>query len=142
MTAPTAKSFLLATGVAALVLIVVGATGALTAAWGYGLLLLSAVGLVAGLGALSLFVFTDRFDGDALLAAARWAGGLGGFLYGTGAGALRGELQVRGARKDFGTIDRSYWNTWIVRYRMFRVRVRAAGPGTEWSPWLDLEARP
>jgi nitrate reductase gamma subunit len=90
VTAPTAKSFLLATGVAALVLIVVGATGALTAAWGYGLLLLSAVGLVAGLGALSLFVFTDRFDGDALLAAARWAGGLGGFLYGTGAGALLG----------------------------------------------------
>ena len=64
------------------------------------------------------------------------------YVAGTGAGALRGELQVRGTRKDFGIIDRSYWNTWIVRYRMFRVRVRAAGPGTEWSPWLDLEARP
>lgn len=64
------------------------------------------------------------------------------YVAGTGAGALRGELQVRGTGKDFGTIDRSYWNTWIVRYRMFRVRVRAAGPGTKWSPWLDLEARP
>jgi nitrate reductase gamma subunit len=62
----------------------------LSAAWGYGLLLVSAIGLVMGLGVFCLYVFTDRFDGDALLVNARWLGAGGALLYGAGAGALLG----------------------------------------------------
>jgi choline-sulfatase len=64
------------------------------------------------------------------------------YVAGTGDGALQGELQVRGPEKDFGTIARLYWDTWIVRYGNFRLRVRPAGPGDKWSPWITLKARP
>ncbi|OGR17102.1 MAG: hypothetical protein A2X81_12770 [Desulfobacterales bacterium GWB2_56_26] len=60
---------------------------------------------------------------------------------GNGRKALTGTMAVRGAMKDFGTIDRRYWQTWIVPNSPFRLRVREAdGPGR--SPWLELEARP
>ena len=90
MTTPGTKTVLVGTGVAGLVLFIVGAFGVLTAAWGYGLLLVSAIGLVAAIVVFCLYVFTDRFDGDVLLATARWLGWAGGFLYGIGAGALLG----------------------------------------------------
>ncbi len=60
---------------------------------------------------------------------------------GNGRKALNGTLAVRGPKKDFGTIDRRYWQTWIVPNSPFRLRVREAdGPGR--TPWLELEARP
>ncbi len=60
---------------------------------------------------------------------------------GTGAQALSGELSVTGAVKDFGKIERAYWNRFIVPYRNFRVRVGVAGRPDLWSEWLELEAQ-
>lgn len=60
---------------------------------------------------------------------------------GQGRKTLVGSLAVRGTKKDFGAIDRRYWQTWIVPNSPFRLRVREVqGPGR--SPWLELEARP
>jgi len=53
-----------------------------------------------------------------------------------------GSMEVAGPVKDFGTIDRRYWNTWIVPYSPYRVRVGYAGDDPKWSPWLELEALP
>lgn len=60
---------------------------------------------------------------------------------GNGRKALTGTMAVRGSMKDFGTIDRRYWQTWIVPNSPFRLRVREVG-GPGYSPWLELEARP
>ena len=54
---------------------------------------------------------------------------------------ISGLLNVAGSRKDFGGIDRRYWQTWIVPYSPYRLRVRDARGGS-WSPWLELEAVP
>jgi hypothetical protein len=60
---------------------------------------------------------------------------------GHGRRELAGTLAVRGTVKDFGWIDRRYWQTWIVPNSPFRLRVREAnGPGR--TSWLLLEARP
>ena len=61
---------------------------------------------------------------------------------GEGARMLAGELRVVGTAKDFGRVERDYWNTFIVPYRVFRVRVGPEGRADLWSPWLDLQARP
>lgn len=60
---------------------------------------------------------------------------------GTGGRKITGFLNVVGNRKDFGGIDRGYWQTWIVPQGPYRLRVREAGGG-RWSPWLELEAVP
>jgi len=60
---------------------------------------------------------------------------------GQGRKTLVGSLAVRGTRKDFGAIDRRYWQTWIVPNSPFRLRVREV-QGSGRSPWLELEARP
>jgi arylsulfatase A-like enzyme len=54
---------------------------------------------------------------------------------------ISGLLNVAGSRKDFGGIDRDYWQTWIVPHSPYRLRVRDARGGS-WSPWLELEAVP
>lgn len=60
---------------------------------------------------------------------------------GKGRKALSGTMKVRGPTKDFGAIDRRYWQTWIVPNSPFRLRVREA-EGTGRTPWLEVEARP
>ncbi len=85
----------------------------------------------------------DEMAGNFLL---QWSGApdrdyLVDYRAGRGRRELAGTLAVRGTVKDFGAIDRRYWQTWIVPNSPFRLRVREAdGPGR--SPWLLLEARP
>jgi len=61
---------------------------------------------------------------------------------GRGTLSLRGEFDVQGTIRDFGTLDRRYWNTWVVPYELFRLRVGVAGRDDRWSEWLDLRPRP
>ncbi len=61
---------------------------------------------------------------------------------GSGLLHLSGEFEVTGTVRDFGTIDRRYWNTWIVPYGRFRLRVGVPGREDEWSEWLELQALP
>lgn len=63
------------------------------------------------------------------------------YRVGTGKNSIQGELEVAATRKDFGRIDKRYWNTWIVPHSPFQVRVRDKESGN-WSPWLILEAKP
>ncbi len=58
---------------------------------------------------------------------------------GTGRRTLHGTLEVASNSKDFGTIERSYWNKWIVPYSPYSIRVRAVG-SNQWSSWVTLEA--
>jgi choline-sulfatase len=60
---------------------------------------------------------------------------------GRGRKELSGTITVRGTSKDFGSIDRRYWQTWIVPNSPFHLRVREVD-GQQHSPWLLLEARP
>ena len=60
---------------------------------------------------------------------------------GHGRKELSGTIGVRGTKKDFGNIDRRYWQTWIVPNSPFHLRVREAD-GQDRSPWLLLEAQP
>lgn len=62
------------------------------------------------------------------------------YVAGEGLLKLEGEMQVRGTQKDFGIIGRRYWDTWIVPYGRFRIRVGVAG-AEAWSDWLDLVAK-
>jgi len=54
---------------------------------------------------------------------------------------ISGLLNATGNRKEFGAIDRHYWQTWIVPHSPYRLRVRDTTGGS-WSPWLELEAVP
>ncbi|NOQ45829.1 MAG: sulfatase-like hydrolase/transferase [Desulfobulbaceae bacterium] len=58
---------------------------------------------------------------------------------GQGALAIKGEMEVQGTVKDFGGLSRKYWNTWIVPYSPFRIRV-AEADSDNWSDWIRLEA--
>ena len=60
---------------------------------------------------------------------------------GHGRKELSGTIGVRGTKKDFGNVDRRYWQTWIVPNSPFHLRVREAD-GQDRSPWLRLEAQP
>jgi len=61
---------------------------------------------------------------------------------GEGLLSVSGEMEVIGTAKDFGTIDRGYWNTWLVPYGTFRLRVGVAGRDDLWTDWLTLRAVP
>lgn len=61
------------------------------------------------------------------------------YVAGRGMRKLSGELEAQGPVKDFGVIGRRYWNTWIVPYSPFKIRVAAVGT-ENWSDWLVLEA--
>lgn len=58
---------------------------------------------------------------------------------GVGNRSLSGELEVQGPAKDYGSIGRRYWDTWIVPYSPYRIRVATAGKD-DWSDWITLEA--
>lgn len=62
------------------------------------------------------------------------------YIAGTGDKQIRGFLNINGNTKKFGKISRRYWDTWVVPYSSFRIRVREKGG--RWSRWLDLGARP
>ena len=57
-----------------------------------------------------------------------------------GEGRLGGTIGVRGTAKDFGAIDRRYWDTWVVPNGPYRVRVGYAGAEPRWSEWIELSA--
>ena len=59
---------------------------------------------------------------------------------GEGLLSVAGEMEVIGTTKDFGIIDRSYWNTWLVPYGTFRLRVGVAGRDDLWTDWITLRA--
>lgn len=58
---------------------------------------------------------------------------------GEGAKAFFGQMEVEGTVKDFGTVDRAYWDRWVVPYGRLRVRVGPAGRDDLWSQWLDIQ---
>jgi hypothetical protein len=49
-------------------------------------------------------------------------------------------MEVIGTAKDFGIIDRYYWNTWLVPYGTFRLRVGVTGRDDLWTDWITLRA--
>jgi len=61
---------------------------------------------------------------------------------GTGFLSLKGELEVEGARYDFGAVDQRYWNTWVVPYERVRFRVRNISTPGAWSEWIELQLTP
>jgi len=60
---------------------------------------------------------------------------------GTGLRALSGTLEADSNVKDFGTITRSYWNTWIVPASPISIRVKAVD-SEQSSFWITLEVVP
>ncbi len=68
------------------------------------------------------------------------------YIAGEGALRVEGRLDVQGTAKKFKAITRRYWNTWIVPYRTFKIRVGVTGQKNElnnlWSEWLELKATP
>ncbi|MGQ0665021.1 MAG: sulfatase family protein [Pseudomonadota bacterium] len=88
-----------------------------------------------------------RYDDQAGRFRLQWSGDPEGSYrvqYEAGQGVLRiaGEFEVAGTGRDFGVIDRRYWNTWIVPYGTFRLRVGVGDRDDLWSPWIDLRALP
>jgi len=59
---------------------------------------------------------------------------------GEGGLSLKGRLDVEGTSKDFGRIDRDYWERYILPYGRVRLRVGLAGRDDAWSDWLELRA--
>lgn len=59
---------------------------------------------------------------------------------GEGLLSVAGEMEVIGTAKDFGIIDRGYWDTWLVPYGTFRLRVGVAGRDDLWTDWITLRA--
>ncbi|HEY9081018.1 sulfatase-like hydrolase/transferase [Magnetovibrio sp.] len=57
-----------------------------------------------------------------------------GYELGESPFSLSGEMRVVGTRKDFGDVDRHYWDTWVVPYKKARIKIRAEGT-EEWSAW-------
>ena len=83
--------------------------------------------------------FADVSDGLRL----RWSGDPNlsyvlEYEAGAGASALSGEMQVTGTEKDFGKIDRKFWDTYIVSYGQFRMRVGIKGSNELKSAWIDV----
>ncbi len=62
--------------------------------------------------------------------------------YEAGQGLLKvsGAFDVTGTMRDFGRIDRDYWDTWLVPYGTFRLRVGVPGRDDRWSKWIELRA--
>ena len=89
---------------------------------------------------------TYSYDALQGVFALEWEGGANGtyiieYKAGKGIRMLAGTLETETNRKDFGTIGRRYWNTWIVPNSPYRIRVRAAD-SPNWSAWLTLKAIP
>lgn len=85
----------------------------------------------------------DDFDGNFYL---EWQGDKSAdyilqYRAGKGENRLEGQLEVHGVKKDFGTLSRRYWQTWVVPASPIEVRVRRVNEGG-WSDWLIVEARP
>ncbi len=84
----------------------------------------------------------DDLDGKFRL---QWSGTPGRtyrIQYRAGRGLLHlsGEFEVTGTTRDFGKIDRDYWDTWLVPYRIFDLRVGVPGRDDRWSKWIELRA--
>lgn len=79
-------------GAASLALFSLGVAGALTEAWGYALLLASALLLAGSTVLFSVFVFSQRFATTALKTGFVWLFLLGAALYAIGVAALAGHF--------------------------------------------------
>ena len=55
--------------------------------------------------------------------------------------AFEGEIAVDGTAHDFGPVQQSYWNRYIVPYGVFSIRVGYAGRDDLWSPLLTIKVR-
>lgn len=74
----------------------------------------------------------------------RWSGAAGlpyviQYRAGEGALTLAGEMDVTGTMKDFGIIDRKFWDTFVVPYGVFRLRVGVKGAKDSWSDWVEVQ---
>lgn len=74
----------------AAVLLVAGFAGRLTAAWGYGLLLVATLLILGGVAVFAIFMLTRRFDGETLRGTFAWLFRLGGWSYVLAVAALSG----------------------------------------------------
>ncbi|MBI1209528.1 MAG: sulfatase-like hydrolase/transferase [Azospirillum sp.] len=61
---------------------------------------------------------------------------------GEGALELSGDLEVVGTTKAFGAVDQRYWETFVLPYRSFRLRVGVKGRSDRWSDWILLTVSP
>ena len=77
-------------GAVSVVFFVLGALGALSEAWGYALLLISAILLLGSTALFCVFVFSRHFETGALKAGFTWLFLLGALLYVIGFAALGG----------------------------------------------------
>lgn len=77
-------------GAASLALFALGTGGALSEAWGYGLLLVSALLLLGSTALFSVFIFSRMFETTALKAGFTWLFLIGAALYAIAAAALGG----------------------------------------------------
>jgi arylsulfatase A-like enzyme len=87
--------------------------------------------------------YADIADGARL----QWTGDPSGqyvveYRAGHGPFALDGVLDVAGTTKDFGTVGKFYWRTWVVPYRRIRLRVMPAGHADLASEWIELKFAP
>ena len=87
---PPSRAWLTWGGGVSLVLFSLGAAGMLTEAWGYGLLLASALLLLGSAILFSVFIFSHRLDTTTLKTRFTWLFLIGAALYVLGAAALGG----------------------------------------------------
>ncbi len=90
---------------------------------------------------------TIRYDDIAESAYLSWSGDKSTrhvleYEAGNGFLTLKGELEVEGARYDFGAVDQRYWDTWVVPYKQVRFRVRNSSTPDAWSEWIELQLKP
>ncbi|MCH7793533.1 MAG: hypothetical protein IH900_00115, partial [Proteobacteria bacterium] len=79
-------------GAASLALFALGTGGALSEAWGYGLLLVSALLLLGSTALFSVFIFSRMFETTALKAGFTWLFLIGAALYAIAVAALGGHF--------------------------------------------------
>ncbi len=84
----------------------------------------------------------EQLQGELVL---RWTGDAKNsyileYIAGIGNKQITGTLEVKGNMKDFGKLDRYFWETWIVPKKQFQLRVKKIDQ-TLWSPWLTLRVQ-
>ncbi len=87
---PSSRAWLIWGGAVSLALFVLGAAGTLTEAWGYALLLVSALLLLGSTVLFSVFIFSRQFETAALKTGFTWLFLIGAAFYAIGAAALGG----------------------------------------------------
>lgn len=89
-------------------------------------------------------VLTARTDGGR--AVIRWTGEpdvpyVIGYDVGLAEYHMTGEIPVIGNEKVYGPFPSLYWNTYLVLFSPYKVRVSIDKEPREWSPWLTFEVK-